>query len=180
MVFTSFMRRGLALSLLITLVLLLGACVGVEQTFDVPDDTPADAASAESAADSADSTGEQSSSDTASDMGEGMTTESGLVYIEEVAGTGRAAEAGTKVSVHYTGMLDDGTVFDSSVERGQPIEFMLGVGQVIPGWDEGIALMFDRRQGSPGHSQRVGLRRTGRRWRPHSAQRHADFRRRVG
>lgn len=70
-----------------------------------------------------------------------MTTESGLQYIEEVAGTGRAAEAGTKVSVHYTGMLEDGTVFDSSVQRGQPIDFMLGVGQVIPGWDEGIALM---------------------------------------
>jgi peptidylprolyl isomerase len=70
-----------------------------------------------------------------------MTTESGLQYIEEVAGTGRAAEAGTKVSVHYTGMLEDGTVFDSSVERGQPIDFMLGAGQVIPGWDEGIGLM---------------------------------------
>ena len=170
MVFTSFMRRGLTLSLLIALVLLLGACVGVEQTFDAP----ADAASAEPAADSADSTDEQSTSDAASEKGEGMTTESGLVYIEEVAGTGRAAEAGTKVSVHYTGMLDDGTVFDSSVERGQPIEFMLGVGQVIPGWDEGIALM------STGGKARLvipselayGARR---RRRPHPAQRHADF-----
>ena len=70
-----------------------------------------------------------------------MTTASGLQYIEEVAGTGRQAQAGDKVSVHYTGMLDDGTVFDSSQGRGQPIEFVLGVGQVIPGWDEGIALM---------------------------------------
>ena len=70
-----------------------------------------------------------------------MTTASGLQYVEEVAGTGRQAQAGDKVSVHYTGMLDDGTVFDSSQGRGQPIEFVLGAGQVIPGWDEGIALM---------------------------------------
>ena len=70
-----------------------------------------------------------------------MTTASGLQYIEEVAGTGREAEAGTKVSVHYTGMLDDGTVFDSSRNRGEPIQFVLGRGQVIPGWDEGIDLM---------------------------------------
>lgn len=70
-----------------------------------------------------------------------MTTASGLQYIEETAGTGRAAQAGDKVSVHYTGMLDDGTVFDSSQNRGEPIAFVLGRGQVIPGWDEGIAMM---------------------------------------
>ncbi|MCB0045661.1 MAG: FKBP-type peptidyl-prolyl cis-trans isomerase [Caldilineaceae bacterium] len=70
-----------------------------------------------------------------------ITTESGLQYVEEVAGDGRAAEAGDKVFVHYTGMLDDGTVFDSSYDRGQPISFVLGMGQVISGWDEGIDLM---------------------------------------
>ncbi len=67
-------------------------------------------------------------------------TESGLHYIMENPGTGAQAEAGKTVSVHYTGMLTDGTVFDSSVERGEPITFPLGQGRVIRGWDEGIAL----------------------------------------
>ena len=50
-------------------------------------------------------------------------------------------ERGDRVAVHYEGALLDGTLFDSSVQRGQPIEFLLGEGQVIPGWDEGIALL---------------------------------------
>ena len=70
-----------------------------------------------------------------------MKTSSGLEYIEVEAGTGAQAVAGKKVSVHYTGKFQDGKVFDSSISRGQPIEFQLGVGQVIKGWDEGIALM---------------------------------------
>ena len=70
-----------------------------------------------------------------------MKTASGLEYIEVEAGTGVQAEAGKTVDVHYTGQLQDGTVFDSSVSRGEPIAFKLGVGQVIKGWDEGIALM---------------------------------------
>jgi peptidylprolyl isomerase len=70
-----------------------------------------------------------------------MRTPSGLEYIEKQAGTGKAAQKGQRVSVHYTGRLENGTVFDSSVSRGKPIEFTLGVGQVIKGWDEGIALM---------------------------------------
>jgi FKBP-type peptidyl-prolyl cis-trans isomerase len=70
-----------------------------------------------------------------------MKTTSGLEYIEVEAGTGAQAEAGKSVSVHYTGKLQDGKVFDSSVSRGEPISFKLGVGQVIKGWDEGIALM---------------------------------------
>ncbi|MBK9924671.1 MAG: FKBP-type peptidyl-prolyl cis-trans isomerase [Anaerolineales bacterium] len=70
-----------------------------------------------------------------------MKTTSGLEYIELEAGTGVQAEAGKTVDVHYTGRLQDGTVFDSSVSRGVPISFKLGIGQVIKGWDEGIALM---------------------------------------
>ena len=70
-----------------------------------------------------------------------MKTASGLEYTEVEAGTGVQAAAGKMVKVHYTGKLTNGTVFDSSYKRGEPIEFKLGVGQVIKGWDEGIALM---------------------------------------
>jgi peptidylprolyl isomerase len=76
-----------------------------------------------------------------SKIGDKMKTASGLEYIEVEAGTGAQAEAGKTVSVHYTGKFQDGKVFDSSVARGEPITFRLGVGQVIKGWDEGIALM---------------------------------------
>lgn len=68
-------------------------------------------------------------------------TSSGLRYKILQAGTGAKPAKGDRVSVHYEGSLLDGTVFDSSVERGEPIEFLLGVGQVIPGWDEGIQLL---------------------------------------
>jgi len=68
-------------------------------------------------------------------------TPSGLKYIVIEEGTGDKPTNGKKVKVHYTGKLEDGTVFDSSVKRGVPIEFALGVGQVIKGWDEGIADM---------------------------------------
>jgi len=68
-------------------------------------------------------------------------TESGLVYVCTKPGKGAQPQAGQTVKVHYTGKLLDGTVFDSSVERGEPISFPLGTGYVIPGWDEGIALM---------------------------------------
>ena len=53
-------------------------------------------------------------------------------------GAGPTVPKGATVKVHYTGKLQDGTVFDSSVERGDPLEFKVGVGQVIRGWDEGI------------------------------------------
>lgn len=56
-------------------------------------------------------------------------------------GSGQPAEKGKMVSVHYTGTLENGQKFDSSRDRGQPIEFPLGVGYVIPGWDQGIAQM---------------------------------------
>lgn len=68
-------------------------------------------------------------------------TASGLYYIETKPGTGANPAAGKTVKVHYTGTLLDGTKFDSSLDRGEPFEFILGQGQVIKGWDEGIALM---------------------------------------
>lgn len=68
-------------------------------------------------------------------------TESGLRYKILEKGNGKNATKGAMVSVHYKGQLLDGTVFDSSYKRNEPIEFTVGVGQVIPGWDEGILLL---------------------------------------
>ena len=68
-------------------------------------------------------------------------TESGLRYKFIQKGNGKQAEKGKTVSVHYTGQLDNGKTFDSSYPRKKPIEFRLGQGQVIEGWDEGIALL---------------------------------------
>lgn len=68
-------------------------------------------------------------------------TPSGLVIEELLVGGGAAAAAGQKVSVHYTGWLTDGKKFDSSKDRGDPFVFPLGRGQVIKGWDEGVAGM---------------------------------------
>ena len=74
-------------------------------------------------------------------LGKEFTTESGLRYVITNEGTGERAKVGDKVIVHYTGKLTNDTVFDSSVDRGQPFSFKLGVGQVIKGWDEGVALL---------------------------------------
>ncbi|SNR82401.1 peptidylprolyl isomerase [Flavobacterium sp. ov086] len=68
-------------------------------------------------------------------------TDSGLRYKMIQKGDGKKAEAGKTVSVHYEGSLENGKVFDSSYPRKKPIEFRLGQGQVIEGWDEGIALL---------------------------------------
>lgn len=77
----------------------------------------------------------------ASAASNGATTSSGLKYEVLREGNGPVAKAGQTVSVHYTGWLTDGTKFDSSVDRGQPFSFALGAGQVIKGWDEGVAGM---------------------------------------
>ncbi|MCZ2109097.1 MAG: FKBP-type peptidyl-prolyl cis-trans isomerase [Dehalococcoidia bacterium] len=69
------------------------------------------------------------------------TTASGLKYEDEVVGTGASPETGRRVTVHYTGTLVNGTKFDSSLDRGQPFTFVIGVGQVIKGWDEGVMTM---------------------------------------
>jgi peptidylprolyl isomerase len=58
-----------------------------------------------------------------------------------VVGNGPQPQPGQTLIVHYTGYLDNGTVFDSSLQRGQPFEFVLGAGQVIRGWEEGLATM---------------------------------------
>jgi len=69
------------------------------------------------------------------------TTESGIKYYDIVEGDGPMPEPGQTVVVHYTGWLEDGTQFDSSLDRGTPFEFPIGQGSVIAGWDEGVATM---------------------------------------
>ena len=79
---------------------------------------------------------------TASPVGEVITTASGLQYQDEVMGAGAVAKAGQTISVKYTGSLVGGKIFDSTdAHGGQPFEFQLGGGQVIKGWDEGVAGM---------------------------------------
>jgi hypothetical protein len=68
-------------------------------------------------------------------------TASGLKYVDLVEGTGPSPKNGQTVSVNYTGTLENGTKFDSSLDHGKPFDFVLGVGKVIKGWDEGIATM---------------------------------------
>lgn len=70
-----------------------------------------------------------------------VTTESGLQYEDIVEGTGAMPQAGQRVTVHYTGTLENGLKFDSSRDRNRPFSFTIGVGQVIKGWDEGVASM---------------------------------------
>ena len=70
-----------------------------------------------------------------------VTTKTGLQYEDIKVGTGASPKVGDMVTVHYVGTFEDGKKFDSSRDRGTPFKFRLGVGQVIPGWDEGVATM---------------------------------------
>ncbi len=70
-----------------------------------------------------------------------ITTASGLKYTDQVIGTGATPQKGQTVTVHYTGTLENGKKFDSSVDRGKPADFRIGVGSVIEGWDEGLMTM---------------------------------------
>jgi len=72
---------------------------------------------------------------------ESQLTPSGLQFIEMTVGGGESPSTGKKVTVHYTGYLTDGKKFDSSVDRNSPFSFVIGYGQVIKGWDEGVASM---------------------------------------
>ncbi len=85
---------------------------------------------------------------TTMDMSNAITTNSGLKYIVVKEGDGATPKTGDKVTVHYTGTLEDGTKFDSSRDRNRPFTFKIGIGQVIKGWDEGVGDM------------KVGARRT--------------------
>jgi len=85
--------------------------------------------------------GQESNASPTKVTGKSTTTASGLQYWDITVGTGATAVAGKTVKVHYTGWLTSGKKFDSSVDRGQPFSFPLGGGQVIKGWDEGVAGM---------------------------------------
>ncbi len=80
-------------------------------------------------------------SPTAIDDSDYEETDSGLLYYDLEVGDGAALEEGQPVLMHYTGWLEDGTMFDSSLSRGQPIGVVLGAGQLFPGWEEGLASM---------------------------------------
>ena len=73
--------------------------------------------------------------------GEGVKTDSGLRYWDIRVGTGQTAKEGSHVRVHYTGWLTTGKKFDSSVDAGKPFDFTIGNGEVIKGWEEGVAAM---------------------------------------
>ena len=81
------------------------------------------------------------SSEESMDLSNATTTDSGLKYIVVKEGDGASPQTGENVTVHYTGTLEDGSKFDSSRDRNRPFSFKLGVGQVIKGWDEGVAEM---------------------------------------
>jgi hypothetical protein len=70
-----------------------------------------------------------------------VSTASGLVYEDLQVGDGATVKSGDTISVNYTGWLEDGTQFDSTITKGQPVDFQIGVGQVISGWDEGVVGM---------------------------------------
>jgi len=73
--------------------------------------------------------------------GDGVKTASGLIYWDTRVGNGEVAKEGSRVRVHYTGWLTTGKKFDSSVDRGKPFDFTIGNGEVIKGWEEGVAGM---------------------------------------
>ena len=85
--------------------------------------------------------GSTGSSGAAGKGGAMQTTPSGLQYQDLTVGNGASPQPGQTVSVHYTGWLDDGKKFDSSLDCGRPFEFPIGQGRVIKGWDEGVATM---------------------------------------
>ncbi|MFN8445454.1 MAG: FKBP-type peptidyl-prolyl cis-trans isomerase [Caldilineaceae bacterium] len=136
---------------LIAITLLFAACGG-EQPTPTPEPPAVEATATPGAAEPTATTPAEPAAITAAEPvtdelpstlptveGTSTKTASGLEIIEIVAGTGESPKPGEVVSVHYTGTLTNGAVFDSSYLRGEPISFPIGQGAVIPGWDEGIS-----------------------------------------
>ncbi|PZO19729.1 MAG: peptidylprolyl isomerase [Leptolyngbya foveolarum] len=116
--------------------------VAIEQTIEQTETLVA-----QSASDLMNDSGEESVTEAAGAENT-VTTDSGLQYVVIEAGDGASPQTGQRVFVHYVGMLEDGTKFDSSRDRGKPFDFTIGQGQVIKGWDEGVGDMKvgDRRK----------------------------------
>jgi FKBP-type peptidyl-prolyl cis-trans isomerase FkpA len=129
------LRTPRVIIVLVLLVLGLAACG--EDTSDGDSDPAAQPSSGETTEGQEPDAG----SGEAACYEEGTTTDSGLEIKDKVCGDGDVAESGKLVTVHYVGTLEDGTQFDSSRDRGEPFEFLLGGGMVIQGWDEGIVGM---------------------------------------
>jgi len=127
------MNRNLLSVLATGVTLFFISCSGNEQVQQEPAVTE-ELVQAEAETPSAEVTEEAAPADT-------FTTESGLKYVILKEGEGAVPAYGQTVSVNYTGYFLDGKKFDSSFDRNQPLEFTLGAGQVIKGWDEGVALM---------------------------------------
>lgn len=133
------MRRLLVSIALVASLVLVIACGGNEEKTTAPSVTPKAAATQPSVTPKASAT--QTGGGPPPVSAEPTVTASGLKMIEIEAGTGDEAQKGKTVSVHYTGWLADGTKFDSSLDRGQTLSFVLGAGQMIPGFDEGVVGM---------------------------------------
>lgn len=136
-----------ALGLALVAALGTTACTPKAQTASQP--TAAQQAAAQQAADQAAAQQQAAQQQAAQEQAskpdpkapKGMKDVTKLVIKDLKVGTGKTAKVGTTVSVHYTGWLTSGVKFDSSVDRGQPFDFKLGAGEVIQGWDQGVAGM---------------------------------------
>ncbi len=131
-------RALLLLAAVATLVAGAAACGG-DDGADTPRDTPAPGTPTAAVTGTASPTASPTRGPLT--LQDPTVTASGLRYQDLAPGDGPTPQPGQRVTVHYTGYFTDGRVFDSSVARGQPFTFILGVGQVIRGWDEGVATM---------------------------------------
>lgn len=135
------MRRAVVYSgLLIALVTFAGCSRKLEQTVATQVYSPPDRAASVSSAEpeQSKSAAQQRVAEKPVEKRKFKTTKSGVKYYDLKIGHGEQAQPNCRLTVHYKGWLDDGTVFDSSRTRDEPFTFTLGVGEVIRGWDEGI------------------------------------------